>query len=772
MDSLSMAENEDDMDSLFEGMVLFTTPTPADDAIPSTSVSALNSDHHCQSSQLEEGEEAHHPHHQKNNSLPSDSTSSTSAATPVPASVPLDENLFADLNLIGDKLPEEEEEEEEVKEDRNHGHPRRLISSSSRKKKRAAGLRIGYGRDVRADQHLDHDDQTQLPDTKLEDSIPIENEIDGAEQNQHQPPSQEEEEEVAEAEAEAEAASSLQSQDEEAKPSTTGTIEMRFEEIKGQIAQKLNAARQAISSVSAARKDAIKNRRKAAQLLSAASSKYIQLEKELEDAIETEDFEKAERLGDTLASADKHREVLLVALKDAESRCDDLESQMRVALESQIEVEEASASLLLQFSKDASINADLVLENAEALFSREMEKWTSSTEEVELKKLQLEIESHLMNEARSAIHDSIVHSTEDDQRERDILYKRREILAEELQKLYALVKLKEAEIVENDCKIETVESRIAGVVANFDEANSGLDEKYNILKSGLCQLDSEHHTLSQRKKQIDDDLSLEETRVTKVREISKISADEANVSREVVGLRKSLMQFALKFMENKMSLSKAEQQLTEDVSALRLDISAARTSLQELSSSKSSIQKELESLKQRLIFIDKRVPELEAEKKVAATARNFKEAARIATEAKALLTEKEGLGIKTEDAILQLQKLEEQIGNIVNKLEETEAQVLSKTKELEMARFHRLILVAEAAKAERSAALELGDVEEADALSAEADAAAAEASRLKLLYGYEDEDLSNQTGQFVPLELVSKLGVKQLAGLVTTSVDD
>lgn len=181
---------------------------------------------------------------------------------------------------------------------------------------------------------------------------------------------------------------------------------------------------------------------------------------------------------------------------------------------------------------------------------------------------------------------------------------------------------------------------------------------------------------------------------------------------------------------------------------------------------KLSIQQKVESLNQRLLFVDKRVPELEAEKKVAATARNFREAARIAAEAKTLSVEKEELEINKENAILELKKLEEQICNTIEELQETETQASEKEKEVAMARFQRLILIADAANAERSAALELGDLEEAEVLLAEAEASSAEARNIQLLYDFRDTDVANLPKHFLPMELVSKLGHKQLAELV------
>ena len=91
------------------------------------------------------------------------------------------------------------------------------------------------------------------------------------------------------------------------------------------------------------------------------------------------------------------------------------------------------------------------------------------------------------------------------------------------------------------------------------------------------------------------------------------------------------------------------------------EVSTARVSLQELSSRKSSIQQGITSFKQNIIFIDKRVPELEAEKKDATAARNFKEAARIAIEAKSPCVKKESIQIDMDTTTLNLELLREKL---------------------------------------------------------------------------------------------------------------
>lgn len=173
--------------------------------------------------------------------------------------------------------------------------------------------------------------------------------------------------------------------------------------------------------------------------------------------------------------------------------------------------------------------------------------------------------------------------------------------------------------------------------------------------------------------------------------------------------------------------------------------------------------------KQTIFYMDKRVPELEAEKKVAAAARNFKEAARIATESKTLSAEKERIQTKLEEDSIELGKLEEEIKNTVAKLQETEGLIISKEKEVAMARYQRLLLVAGAATAERSAALELGDLEEAGILLAEAEEAAAEAKKLQPVDNFQEDEFTNLPKHFISMELISNLGGKQLAELAASA---
>lgn len=187
--------------------------------------------------------------------------------------------------------------------------------------------------------------------------------------------------------------------------------------------------------------------------------------------------------------------------------------------------------------------------------------------------------------------------------------------------------------------------------------------------------------------------------------------------------------------------------------------------MQELSSTRASIQEETTLLSQRIGFIDKRIPELEAEKKVAAAARNFKEAGRVAAEAKALSLEKESAQLEMDKGFKELERVEEEIRNIIKKIEESEELVSFKEKEAALAGWERMHLVAATARAEQSAAIESGDSEEGSILLAEAEAAESKARELQGRYGFELESLKS-----TPRCLLSIPMITNLSGTEGTSV--
>lgn len=362
----SQASMEDDMDSLFEGMVLFTPvqlsdppppapprpqPQPVDPPLP-------------------------HP---------------PAAASPS-SSEPLDENLFSDLTLVTPLpvLPQNGQEEPKLSSSTSiesgvvngnsirgrEAAPPSMARQVLRKKKRAAGLRIGYGR-----QEIEHEppphpslspspspvpidavsatssDVRSKQDTSSIDSL--NSQSGGSEQDTSHtsvPTVQVDHEPApspplasAETKSEHESIDTGDGNDDPLKDNND-SIEARFDRIKAEISEKLEQAGELVAALSVAKKEATRKRRKAAERMNLASARLKELERSLEEACEAEDFETAERVSESIAGADKEKEALADALRDAEAECDGVDEQMQQVLEAQIAAEEECVSLLKSFS--------------------------------------------------------------------------------------------------------------------------------------------------------------------------------------------------------------------------------------------------------------------------------------------------------------------------------------------------------------------------------------------------------------------------------------
>ncbi|XP_042449353.1 myosin-2 heavy chain-like [Zingiber officinale] len=524
-----------------------------------------------------------------------------------------------------------------------------------------------------------------------------------------------------------------------AKGDVFGSAEERLLLVRARISEKLQSIRKKTSSAYAERKELERKRRMIVESVNTASSRHKDLESELEIACESEDFEKAEKVSNDIAAVEVEKDKLLLSLKDAEADCERAESKMQEVLEEQIVAEEEGITQLEQFAKVAADNADCILKNAEEVFNREQEEWQSSAELLDIKKLEMNVESQLISEVQTGLENAIEDLVKHERAEKEILTRKGVILAKELDELLQLVRLKEAEIAENKSQIENVEERISNTVSLFNESRSSIETKLEDMQSASRKVESENDALVIRQKEINEVMCSAQKMRGKIMELSSVSSDEAKTYQDSVVLKKKLASLILKSREDRVRFSKTEENILEDIQILRQQISAARSALQELSSTRASIQQEVSLFKQRIGFIEKRVPELEAEKKVAATARNFKEAGRVAAEAKALQSEKEDLQDKLEKAVLHLEKLEEDIKGNVDKIQDNEVLLSVKEKEAALAGCNRLQLVALAARAESLAALQLGDVEEGNILLKEAEAAESKVIELQKDYDLDME---------------------------------
>jgi hypothetical protein len=128
-------------------------------------------------------------------------------------------------------------------------------------------------------------------------------------------------------------------------------IEERLALLRSQISGKLESIQQRATAVAAKRRQLAGRRRKVAEDVGSAASRHKDLERELEEACEAEDFERAEKISDSLAALEKDKDRLLTALRDAELNYDSVDLELQDVLDSRIAAEEEAASLLEHFAK-------------------------------------------------------------------------------------------------------------------------------------------------------------------------------------------------------------------------------------------------------------------------------------------------------------------------------------------------------------------------------------------------------------------------------------
>lgn len=304
-------------------------------------------------------------------------------------SEPLDEDLFSDLTLQVPSPTLTLSPIHSPSKPSPTAGPTTLSPSParqvSRKKKRA--VRIGYARDA-----VSIDDEPHLPSTAFSSSAPLppifseeatslppippseptkapatdlnsdiavqprdtsqlEKEVgqqENASSMAYQEQTNKEEECIVETTSKSESNNSKMAMENE---EGCDSIDQKLAVVRAKISKKAELAKQRAVSITAKRKELALKRRNVEEELTKASAKYKELEKELEEACEAEDFERAERISNSLASVENDKNQLLLDLRSAELDYESVESDMQDVLNLHLAAQEEAGSLLELFAK-------------------------------------------------------------------------------------------------------------------------------------------------------------------------------------------------------------------------------------------------------------------------------------------------------------------------------------------------------------------------------------------------------------------------------------
>eukprot|EP00850_Spirogloea_muscicola_P001536 SM000005S17333 [mRNA] locus=s5:1538052:1556080:- [translate_table: standard] len=517
------------------------------------------------------------------------------------------------------------------------------------------------------------------------------------------------------------------------------SLEDQMVAVQDGLQRELAALRAQAANAVEARKAAVQSKRQAAAEAAACVARLSDLEAELAQACEREDFEVADEVSGRMADAEAGVKAAVLAVRAAEADVDARSAALQRLLDVEVEVELVSVSRLTEIQQAAEVAAAGAEGAAQEAAARVLEELTTEEEQLLLARRKLALERRVVEEEVAELSAQIEGATATERAEREEVAAAAAALAAELEELLEVVRRKQEEIAVQEALVADADARIAAAAARFQKSRAALESEELLLVERAAEVDAGLARLADERQRVDVDLADAEAARVLLAAVAGQAGSEAARIQELASLRQEAAAVEARLRGRREELAAAEEQCFESAAALRQHATADRAALQTLMAARLRLQQDTAAAQQKVAAAKKRAPELEAEKRLAATSRNFKEAARLAAEAKVLASEQEAALKEVEDLMREQKQLEEEESQQAAAVEELERELADVDRRAAMARCERLRLVAAAAWAEMADAAEAEDFVEAESLQTEAATADREADGLQQLHNLHGE---------------------------------
>eukprot|EP00897_Mesotaenium_endlicherianum_P009930 jgi/Mesen1/8966/ME000056S08378 len=514
------------------------------------------------------------------------------------------------------------------------------------------------------------------------------------------------------------------------------SLEDRVGAIKKSIESKLQRLRAQASSFAAARKLAIQARRQGARNFIAAATRLKDLEEQLMEACEKEDFEAADALSQEMEGAEREAKAAAEEARVAEEQADAAMLDVEGSMEAEVALELEGAQRLKSLQEEALSGAEKALAEAQAAAAAEMERLAGEEEVAEARRRKVSLEQRVIDEEAAEMRTRVDALTRSERAEKAALLEVRQALQAELDDLLAKVRAKEAEMEEQDVLIGAVDQKISAASAKFDKMRAGLDAEVERVARVAAEVEQALADIFNEKEEVQGALKSAEEGARQLELTASAAEREAVAMEEAAEGRRAQARAAEELRERRGQLAAREKEVQEEAELVRGETAKLRAYLQEQAAARVVKQQDVAAAQQRVAHAEKRGPELDVEKRLAASSRNFKEAARLAAEAKLLTNDKESAAAEIRLLTNEMEESEKMDAEKIEQLGELESMLADKDKEASMVRCERLRLIADVARKEMEEAAEAEDFEEAESLNLEAEAADEEADALQKQHGF------------------------------------
>jgi hypothetical protein len=413
-------------------------------------------------------------------------------------------------------------------------------------------------------------------------------------------------------------------------PKKRNTPKEIFEDYQEFFAQSVNRAMVQIKDARSEQKMLSENRFLALAKERLATQQIEQLEQQLQDAIDEEDYEQADQLGQELDGHKREKNEVALMLQNINESLSQLESRKAQLGETVAYCFENLAVRLEELKEKEAANERKNDDEQFTQFASISKQLSAEKERIQQYSKHLEREEEHVSEERKELEDSIKEQTCEIETQKEEVGKNLEAVESEIDELRKTLDKKVKEAANLRTMKFGFEDSISKVRVKFSRQLSRVDKKEREMKVSRNEWKAEHEQHKKQKEAHDLQVQTHSDTLLSHEELKKTLESELKLSKQF----SHIIPTQLRYIEKESQAEQAEIDDEEALAQLQADVvkceGAASNAKKSLKIATEAIQK-LQSEYDSILL---RIPELEKEKKAAAAKRDFKAAGKASKEIK------------------------------------------------------------------------------------------------------------------------------------------
>lgn len=436
---------------------------------------------------------------------------------------------------------------------------------------------------------------------------------------------------------------------------------------------------------------ALKRKQEIAARLCELQNEIDEANTQQQEAVDAEEYERAEKLNEEIESRNKENSLLDAELQNLQKALESCDADKQHLPSKLIRAHERIIRRLgdLKYMEEKGFEE----------FMDEIQMRTVSAkerlqdEEERLSRLNNNIILDLkdLENRRGRIQDRIDDQTKSIQEVRDEASSKVLLLDDEIVELRRLLKQKEEERTKAQNVIDQANVKIERVRTKFQRELQHLSQEEESTDQRLKDCENLKNNLSRDRKEFETEQSIiEEEKLARSEVIKAITEQIQESNTRIVKLKRQDQELSQARRKRKR-FQEIEKQELQQVETLRIRQRALDSGVAEAKKRIALLQADCAALRKSISLIDERLPLLERDKNLAVSSRQFKEASAISKEIKELQNKKLENEKKLESTFAQLSTDEESIQEEESRLEELNTNIEEREKEIAIQKIEHLL---------------------------------------------------------------------------------